>query len=75
MAEDFRHNPEFSLRNFPLEPNCKELALRNATEMNRPSFTFNVSTFPTGIITKKQRAPLLYVSKALKIPKVDSLIK
>jgi len=49
LADDFRHNPEFSLRNFPLKLNCKGLALRNATDMDRPSFTFNVSTFPPGI--------------------------
>ena len=53
VARDFRLHPDFSLKNFPLQLTCKGLVLPNTAElsasMNRPSFTFNVSTLPPGI--------------------------
>ncbi len=52
LAKDFRLHPNFSLKNFPLQLVCKGLVLRNTAElsasMDRPSFTFNVSTLPAG---------------------------
>lgn len=52
LARDFRLHPNFSLKSFPLQLQCRGLVLRNSTKllelMDRPSFTFNVSTFPAG---------------------------
>lgn len=48
LAQDFRQNPEFSLKSFRLQMECKGLTLRNPV-LERPYFVFNVSSLPRGI--------------------------
>ncbi len=48
LAQDFRRNPEFSLKSFRLQMECKGLTLRNPV-LERPYFVFNVSSLPRGI--------------------------
>ena len=47
LASDLRHNPDFSLKNLPLQLECRGLILRNSAGMERPSFMLNVTTIPS----------------------------
>ncbi len=47
LASNLRRNPDVTLRNYPLQLQCKGLALQNPTGgMVRPSFTFNIISLP-----------------------------